>query len=92
MSKERTIILDKERINWKMQRMAYEIWEHFSFYEQEQQAEAAALPPHILTDEEVRQLHAEADRKLEEKKKQPQQPYNTFGKMYFPPEGRNPAK
>ena len=30
MSKERTIILDKERINWKMQRMAYEIWEHFS--------------------------------------------------------------
>jgi pyrimidine operon attenuation protein/uracil phosphoribosyltransferase len=30
MGKERTIILDKERINWKMQRMAYEIWEHFS--------------------------------------------------------------
>jgi len=59
-----------------------------SFYEQEKQAEAAAPPPHILTDEEVRQLHAEADRKLEEKKKQPQQPYNTFGKMYFPPERR----
>lgn len=30
MVKERTIILDKERINWKMQRMAYEIWENFS--------------------------------------------------------------
>ena len=59
-----------------------------SFYEQEIQAEAAAPPPHILTDEEVRQLHAEADRKLEEKKKQSQQPYNTFGKMYFPPERR----
>lgn len=28
--KERTIILDKERINWKMQRMAYEIWENCS--------------------------------------------------------------
>ncbi|MBW7912497.1 MAG: hypothetical protein H3C54_02050, partial [Taibaiella sp.] len=59
-----------------------------SFYEQEKQAEADAPPPHILTDEEVRQFHAEADRELEEKKKQPQQPYNTFGKMYFPPEGK----
>ncbi|CAG0992674.1 hypothetical protein ANRL2_03325 [Anaerolineae bacterium] len=63
-----------------------------SFYEQEKLAEASAPPPHILTDEEVRQFHAEADRKLEERKKQPQQPYNTFGKMYFPPEGRSPSK
>lgn len=30
MVKERTIILDKERISRKMQRMAYEIWENFS--------------------------------------------------------------
>lgn len=30
MSKERTIILDKERIDWKMQRMAYQIWENNS--------------------------------------------------------------
>lgn len=30
MPKNRTIILDKERINWKMQRMAYEIWENYS--------------------------------------------------------------
>lgn len=26
----RTLILDKERISWKLQRMAYEIWEHNS--------------------------------------------------------------
>lgn len=30
MAKQKTTILDKERINWKLQRMAYEIWEHFS--------------------------------------------------------------
>lgn len=30
MGKQRTTILDKERINWKLQRMAYEIWENFS--------------------------------------------------------------
>jgi len=64
-----------------------------SFYAQEQRSIASAPPPRILTPEEVRQLHEEADRKREEKKKQkqnqPQQPqYNTFGKMYFPPEGR----
>lgn len=59
-----------------------------SFYKQDKAAEATAPPPKILTEEEVRQFHAEADRKLQEKKKQPQQPYNTFGKMYFPPEGR----
>jgi len=58
-----------------------------SFYAQDQRARASAPPPRILTPEEVRQLHAEADRKREQK--QPQQPqYNTFGKMYFPPEGR----
>lgn len=59
-----------------------------SFYEQQLLAEASAPPPHILTDEEVRQFHAEADRQLEEKKKQTKQSYNTFGKMYFPPERR----
>lgn len=30
MKKERILILDKERISWKLQRMAYEIWEHNS--------------------------------------------------------------
>lgn len=30
MAKKRTIILDKERINWKLQRMAYQIWENYS--------------------------------------------------------------
>jgi pyrimidine operon attenuation protein/uracil phosphoribosyltransferase len=30
MEKQRILILDKERINWKLQRMAYEIWEHNS--------------------------------------------------------------
>lgn len=30
MGKEKILILDKERINWKMQRMAYEVWENFS--------------------------------------------------------------
>lgn len=30
MGKQRTTILDKERINWKMQRMAYQIWENYS--------------------------------------------------------------
>lgn len=30
MSKERVLILDSERINWKLQRMAYQIWEHNS--------------------------------------------------------------
>ncbi len=30
MGKEKVLILDKERINWKMQRMAYQIWENFS--------------------------------------------------------------
>lgn len=30
MPKQRTIILDKERINHKLQRMAYEIWENYS--------------------------------------------------------------
>ncbi len=59
-----------------------------SFYQQEKRAIASAPPPHILTEEEVRQLHAEADNKKEQNKKQPQQPYNTFGKMYFPPERR----
>ncbi len=55
-----------------------------SFYQQEKRAIASAPPPHILTEEEVRQLHAEADSKQESK--QNKQPYNTFGKMYFPPE------
>lgn len=55
-----------------------------SFYMQDKQAIASAPPPHILTREEVRQLHAEADRKQE--RKHNKQPYNTFGKMYFPPE------
>jgi pyrimidine operon attenuation protein / uracil phosphoribosyltransferase len=27
---EKQLILDKERINWKLQRMAYQIWEHNS--------------------------------------------------------------
>ncbi len=30
MNKERILILGKERIGWKLQRMAYEIWEHNS--------------------------------------------------------------
>lgn len=30
MGKEKTLILDKERINWKMQRMAFQVWENFS--------------------------------------------------------------
>ncbi|MCB0697891.1 MAG: phosphoribosyltransferase [Chitinophagaceae bacterium] len=30
MGKQRTIILDKERINWKLQRMAYQVWENYS--------------------------------------------------------------
>lgn len=30
MGKQRTIILDKQRINLKLQRMAFEIWENFS--------------------------------------------------------------
>ncbi len=30
MSKEKTLILDKERINKKMQRMAFQIWEEYS--------------------------------------------------------------
>lgn len=30
MKKKQVLILDKERINWKMQRMAYQIWENFS--------------------------------------------------------------
>lgn len=30
MSKQKTIILDKERIDHKLQRMAYEIWENYS--------------------------------------------------------------
>lgn len=30
MPKQRTTILDKERINHKLQRMAYEIWENYS--------------------------------------------------------------
>jgi pyrimidine operon attenuation protein/uracil phosphoribosyltransferase len=30
MSKQKILILDKERIKWKLQRMAYEIWEHNS--------------------------------------------------------------
>lgn len=35
MAKEqRTLILDKERIDWKMQRMAYEIWENHSHEEE----------------------------------------------------------
>lgn len=34
MDKERILILDKERINWKMQRMAYQIWENFSHEEE----------------------------------------------------------
>ena len=33
MGKQRTIILDKERINWKMQRMAYQVWENYSHEE-----------------------------------------------------------
>jgi hypothetical protein len=57
-----------------------------SFYSQNKAAEASAPPPHILTEEEVRKLHADADNKKEQNKKQPQQPYNTFGKMYFPPD------
>lgn len=30
MEKERILILDQERIDWKLQRMAYQIWEHNS--------------------------------------------------------------
>lgn len=30
MPKQKTVILDTERINWKIRRMAYEIWERFS--------------------------------------------------------------
>ncbi|MEZ5016422.1 MAG: phosphoribosyltransferase family protein [Flavipsychrobacter sp.] len=30
MKKKQVLILDKERINWKMQRMAYQVWENFS--------------------------------------------------------------
>lgn len=30
MNKERVLILDQEHINWKLQRMAYQIWEHNS--------------------------------------------------------------
>ena len=30
MEKQRILILDKERIAWKLQRMAYELWEHNS--------------------------------------------------------------
>jgi pyrimidine operon attenuation protein/uracil phosphoribosyltransferase len=30
MAKESILILDEERIKWKLQRMAYEIWEHNS--------------------------------------------------------------
>src|ERR1700759_5232510 len=30
MEKQRILILDRERINWKLERMAYEIWEHNS--------------------------------------------------------------
>ena len=30
MNKQRVLILDKERIDWKLQRMAYEMWEHNS--------------------------------------------------------------
>ena len=30
MNKERILILNQEHINWKLQRMAYEIWEHNS--------------------------------------------------------------
>ena len=30
MSKQKTLILDKERINKKLQRMAYQIWEEYS--------------------------------------------------------------
>lgn len=30
MPKERVLILDKERIQWKLQRMAYQVWEHNS--------------------------------------------------------------
>jgi pyrimidine operon attenuation protein/uracil phosphoribosyltransferase len=30
MTKQKMLILDKERIKWKLQRMAYEIWEHNS--------------------------------------------------------------
>lgn len=57
-----------------------------SLYKQDKAAEAAAPPPKIFTEEEVRELHAGADRREEEKKKPRQQPYSTFGKMYFPPE------
>ncbi len=28
MNKERVLILDKQRINWKLKRMAYQVWEH----------------------------------------------------------------
>ncbi|XZF15026.1 phosphoribosyltransferase family protein [Chitinophagaceae bacterium MMS25-I14] len=30
MSKERILILDQQSINWKLERMAYQIWEHNS--------------------------------------------------------------
>src|SRR5262245_26838731 len=30
MQKERILILDQQTINWKLQRMAYQIWEHNS--------------------------------------------------------------
>lgn len=33
MGKQRTTILDKERINWKLQRMAYQVWENYSKFE-----------------------------------------------------------
>lgn len=32
MGKQRTTILDKERINWKLQRMAYQVWENYAKY------------------------------------------------------------
>ncbi|MBW7913831.1 MAG: hypothetical protein H3C54_09095 [Taibaiella sp.] len=55
---------------------------HATWYSQHKRAEAAAPPPHILTDEEI----AEMDRALAEERSrklgQPQ--YSTFGKMYFP--------
>lgn len=28
MNKERVLILDKQRIDWKLKRMAYQVWEH----------------------------------------------------------------
>lgn len=59
-----------------------------SLYKQDKAAEASAPPSRILTDEEVRELIAEADRKQENQKQPPKQQYNTLGKMYFPPEGR----